>query len=42
MRLATESYERAVKVAPRNFDVLNTYAVFLCRQNRFDEADEVL
>ena len=37
-RLATESYERAVRVAPRNFDVLNAYAVFLCRQNRYDEA----
>lgn len=39
LRLATESYERAVKVAPRNFDVLNTYAVSLCRQRRFDEAE---
>lgn len=38
LRLATESYEQAVRVAPRNFDVLNTYAVFLCRQDRFDEA----
>jgi type IV pilus assembly protein PilF len=37
-RLATESYEQAVRVAPRNFDVLNAYAVFLCRQNRYDEA----
>ena len=39
VRLATESYERAVRVAPRNFDVLNTYAVFLCRQSRYDEAE---
>lgn len=38
IRLATESYERAVKIAPRNFDVLNTYAVFLCRQGEYDEA----
>lgn len=38
LRLAGESYERAVKVAPQNFDVQNAYAVFLCRQNRFDEA----
>jgi type IV pilus assembly protein PilF len=40
IRLATESYERAVRVAPRNFDVLNAYGVFLCRQKRFDEAEE--
>jgi type IV pilus assembly protein PilF len=38
LRLATESYEAAVKLAPNNFDVLNTYAVFLCRQERYDEA----
>jgi len=38
IRLATESYERAVKTAPRNFDVLNTYAVFLCRQGEYDAA----
>lgn len=38
-RLASESYEQAVKVSPRDFDVLNTYAVFLCRQGRFDEAE---
>lgn len=37
-RLATEAYAEAVRVAPRNFDVLNAYAVFLCRQNRYDEA----
>jgi len=37
-RLATESYERAVREAPSNFDVLNTYAVFLCRQGEYGEA----
>lgn len=40
IRLATESYQEAVKVAPRNFDVLNAYAVFLCRQQQFDEAED--
>ena len=40
LRLATESYERAIKVAPRDHDVLNTYAVFLCRQSEFDEAEK--
>lgn len=37
-RLAGESYESAVRVAPRDFDVLNTYAVYLCRNERFDDA----
>lgn len=40
IRLATEAYEQAVKIAPRNFDVLNTYAVFLCRQGEYDRAIE--
>jgi type IV pilus assembly protein PilF len=38
IRLATASYEEAVKVAPNNHGVLNTYAVFLCRQKSYDEA----
>ena len=37
-RLAEEAYTSAVDVAPRDFEVLNTYAVYLCRQNRQDEA----
>lgn len=37
-RLATDSYETAIKVAPRDYDVLNIYAVFLCRQQDFDKA----
>ena len=39
-RLATESYEEAVRLAPKNFDVLNTYAVFLCRSGEYDEAQK--
>ncbi len=39
-RLASEAYREAVRVEPRNFDVLNTYAVFLCRQGEYDEARE--
>jgi type IV pilus assembly protein PilF len=42
MRLATESYEQAVRVAPRNYDVLNAYAVFLCRQQRYGEAEQYI
>ena len=34
-RLARESYEKAVRVEPRNFDVQNTYAVFLCKNRDF-------
>jgi type IV pilus assembly protein PilF len=37
-RLATEAYEEAVHLAPRDHDVQNTYAVFLCRQREFDDA----
>jgi len=39
-RLARESYEQAVRVEPRNFDVQNTYAVFLCNQRDFDGAEK--
>jgi type IV pilus assembly protein PilF len=38
MRLATEHYGEAVRVAPNNYEARNAYAVFLCRQRRFDEA----
>ncbi len=38
LRLATESYEQAIRVEPRNFDVQNNYAVFLCNQRDFDGA----
>jgi type IV pilus assembly protein PilF len=37
-RLARESYERAVRAAPKDFSVLNTYAVFLCRYQDFGKA----
>lgn len=39
-RLATKAYEAAVRVAPRNFDVRNAYAVFLCRQREYDDAEK--
>ena len=38
LRLAAESYEDAVRIAPRDFNVLNAYAVFLCKQRDFDNA----
>ncbi len=40
LRLAEEAHSEALKTGPRNFDVLNGYAVFLCRQRRFDDAEE--
>lgn len=36
-RLAKEHYELAVRSEPRNIDVGNTYAVFLCRRGEHDE-----
>lgn len=38
LRLATASYEDAIRIAPRNYNVLNAYAVFLCTQSDYDEA----
>ena len=38
VRLAEDAYENAVRVAPRNFKIQENYAVFLCRQQRFDDA----
>jgi type IV pilus assembly protein PilF len=37
-RLATQAYENAIKIAPKDPGVQNTYAVFLCRQGEFDKA----
>jgi len=38
LRLATESYEQAIRIAPRDYNVQNAYAVFLCKQQQFDDA----
>jgi type IV pilus assembly protein PilF len=35
-RLATEAYENAIRIAPRNFDVNNAYAVFLCKASDYE------
>lgn len=37
-RLAEEHYAQAVRYGPRNIDVRNSYAVFLCRRQEYDEA----
>ena len=37
-RLANEHYDKSVRVAPRNYDVQNAYAVFQCRNKKYDKA----
>ena len=37
-RLATQHYEEAVRVGPNSYDARNAYAVFLCRQQQYDDA----
>jgi type IV pilus assembly protein PilF len=39
-RLATQSYTNAIKAAPRDFNIQNAYAVFLCKQRDFDAASK--
>ena len=39
-RLAEEMHNKALKTDPRNFDVQNRYALFLCGQRRFDDAEK--
>ncbi len=39
-RLAREAYESAVKVAPKDFQVQNSYAVFLCRQRDYEQSQK--
>jgi type IV pilus assembly protein PilF len=40
IRLATESYEAAIDFAPSDYSVLNTYAVFLCRYGKYEDAQK--
>ena len=37
-RLANEHYEKSVRVAPRDYNVQNAYAVYLCRQKDYEKA----
>lgn len=39
-RLAEEAHNKAIRLAPRDFDVQNSYAVWLCRQKRYDDAEK--
>ena len=39
-RLAKEAYEKAIRAAPHDFDIQNTYAVFLCRHQYYSEAQD--
>ncbi|NEX19590.1 type IV pilus biogenesis/stability protein PilW [Thiorhodococcus mannitoliphagus] len=36
---AAKHYQRAIKLAPNNSDILNAYASFLCNRGSYDEAD---
>ena len=38
LRLAEESYSKAVRAAPRDFQIQDNYAVFLCRRGKHEEA----
>lgn len=40
-KLAEESFQRALQLAPRDADTLQNYAWFLCQQRRFPEADQL-
>jgi type IV pilus assembly protein PilF len=40
VRLAEDAYDNAVRVAPRDYKIQENYAVFLCRQERFDDAQK--
>jgi type IV pilus assembly protein PilF len=37
-RLAAKAYEDSIRVAPRDFNILNAYAVFQCRNQDYDTA----
>jgi type IV pilus assembly protein PilF len=37
-RLATKAYRDAIRVAPRDFNIQNAYAVYLCRQGDYSGA----
>jgi len=39
-RLATDSYDKAIKAAPRDFNIQNSYAVFLCKQRDYSGASK--
>lgn len=39
-RLAEESHNSALRAAPQDFYVQNAYAIFLCRQQRYEDADD--
>ena len=39
-RLAEESHDQALRAGPQDFYVQNAYAIFLCRQGRYADADK--
>ena len=39
-RLAREAYDESIRIAPRNFEVQNAYAVFACNQREYSKAEK--
>ena len=39
-RLARQAYDESIRVAPKNFEVRNAYAVFACNQQEYGEAEK--
>jgi len=39
-RLANQAYENAIRIKPKDFSAQNTYAVFLCRQKDYNQAQK--
>lgn len=40
-RLARQYYDEAIRIAPRDFNIQNAYAVFLCKKRDFAEAERI-
>lgn len=40
LRLAENAYDSAVRAEPRNYEVQENYAVFLCQRGRYDEGKQ--
>lgn len=39
-RLARQAYEDSIRIAPKNFEVQNAYAVFACNLREYDKAEK--
>lgn len=39
-RLAVDAFDKAIRLAPNNFDVRNAYAIYLCQQGQYDAGEK--